>query len=58
MKESEKVSLELLDEIFMKALGVHLLISVPVTRTVHKVTLDTKKAFVDYAVSRNIRSQS
>lgn len=37
---SEKISMELLDELFNAALGIHILRSVPVTRTVTKVALD------------------
>jgi len=45
MKESEKVSLELLDDIFYGALGDHFLIPITETRRVNKVILDTKKIF-------------
>ena len=40
INESEKICMELLDDIFEQALGLHILKSVPVTRTVTRVTLD------------------
>ena len=40
MEESEKISMEVLDEIMNKALGVHILMSVPVKRTVTRVVPD------------------
>lgn len=58
LPESQKIALEILDSIFNNALGIHVLDSVPVTHTVDKVVIDTKKAFVELAASRNIRSQS
>ena len=60
MKESEKMALELLDEIFSKAVeDFHILHSVPVTRQVTKVVLDENKILVNYAeATRNMRSSS
>ena len=58
MPDSEKISLEILDDLFNKALGIHVLNSVPVTHTVERVVVDTKQAYVNLAASRNIRSQS
>jgi len=60
MKAGEKIGLELMDEIVNAAFpGLHILQSVPVTRTVTRVILDEKKIFLNYAAaSRNIRSNS
>ena len=58
MKESEKVSMEVLDEILMKAFGVHILQPVPVKRMVTSVVPDQKTMLLDYAAGMNIRSQS
>ena len=47
MKESEKISLELIDNLVASTFdGMHILRSVPVTRTVTKVTLDENKIFL------------
>ena len=40
MQESEKVSMEVLDEIMMKAVGVHILAPIPVKRTLTRVVPD------------------
>ena len=60
MPESEKICLELLDDLFSSALnGMHILKSVPQTKVVTRVTLDEQRIFLDLATgSRNIRSQS
>lgn len=58
LPESEKIALEVLDEVFAKALnGLHILQSVPVTRVINRVTIDESKIFLQ-AASRNIRAQS
>lgn len=57
LPDSEKISLEILDQVFEQALGVHILDSVPVTHTIERVVVDSKKAFVE-AATRNLRAQS
>lgn len=60
MKDSEKISLELIDNLIASTFnGLHVLRSVPVTRTITKVTLDESKIFLNMAsASRNLRSNS
>ena len=60
MKDSEKISLELIDNLIASTFnGLHVLRSVPVTRTITKVTLDENKIFLNMAsASRNLRSNS
>ena len=56
--EAEKISMELLDEVVSSALGIHILRSVPVTRTVTSVVPDQRKRLLEYAATNNIRSHS
>lgn len=58
MSDSEKISMELLDEILLKAAGLHILQSIPVKRTVSKVVPDQNTLLLDYAANANIRAQS
>lgn len=50
--------MEILDEIMMQAVGVHILEAVPVKKTVTRIVPDQKTLLIDYAASMNIRSQS
>mmetsp|Transcript_26610 Transcript_26610/g.35599 ORF Transcript_26610/g.35599 Transcript_26610/m.35599 type:complete len:114 (+) Transcript_26610:150-491(+) len=60
MNESEKITLEVLDEVFSSAIpDLHILHPVPLTCTVAKVVLDENKILVNYAeATRNMRSAS
>ena len=58
MSESEKISMELLDEVLLKAAGLHILESIPVKRTVTRVVPDQNTLLLDYATNANIRAQS
>ena len=51
MEESEKISMELLDELLLKTLGMHMLEPMPVKRTVTRVVPDQKALLLDYASS-------
>ena len=50
--------MEILDEIIVKATGVHILEPIPVKRSITKVVPDQKALLLDYAASMNLRSQS
>ena len=51
MQESDKICLEVLDGVFAKTLGIHILHSVPHTRSVTKVAVDQKKLYLDYVAN-------
>ena len=40
MRPSEKASLEILDEIFNRAMGMHILTSIPIKKTSYSVKID------------------
>ena len=51
MNESDRICLETLDGIFNQILGIHILHSLPVTRSVTKVVVDKKKVYLDYVTN-------
>ena len=56
MLESDKIGMEVLDEIVMKAAGVHILEPIPVKRTITRIVPDQKTLLLDYAAGANIRA--